>query len=116
MPEASGHIRGLATVARRSWSLGERFALELAAPRRDEDAMIPTRTEAAKKTGCSADDRGHLVGRVRIADAYRPGALGIPGGSSPREALVPGPGLAGKPDRRELSTARIVRSVIDRGG
>ena len=78
--------------------------------------MISTGTEAAKKTGCSADDRGHLVGRVRIADAYRPGALGIPGGSSSRQALVSGSGLAEKPDRRELSTARIVRSVIDRGG
>ena len=78
--------------------------------------MISAGTEAANKTGCSADDRGHLGGRVRIVDAYRPGALGIPAGSSPRQALVPGSGLAGKPDRREFSPARIVQSVIDRGG
>ena len=77
--------------------------------------MITITTEAARRIGCSADPRGHLVGRVRIVDAYRPGALEISGGSSPRQALVYGSGLAGKPDRRELSTARIVRSVIEGG-
>lgn len=51
---------GVATIAATSSKM---FGPEPAAPRREEDAMISTRTEAAGKIGCSADHRGHLVGQ-----------------------------------------------------
>ena len=80
------------------------FALELEIPRREENAMISTRTEAARRIGSSADHRGQLAVEGKMA-----GDGCIP------QALESGSGLAEEPDRHEHSVARIVQSVIDGG-
>ena len=77
--------------------------------------MISPGTEAARKIGCSADHRGDLVAEGKVAHASRTGASKIAGDGRPRQALVSGPGLAEQPARREVPTARIVRSVIEQG-
>ena len=137
MPEASGNIIGLATVERRSLRIGERMAEtapspastwrrdagcrledacpELVARRREADAMISPGTDAARKTGCSADHRRHLVGEWKIVNACQANAWRVTGDGRPRQALVSGPGLAEQPAQREVPTARIVRSVIEQG-
>ena len=89
------------------------FALELVAPRREEDAVISTRTEAAKRIGCSAYHRGRLAAEAKIADAGRTGASGMPGDGCLRQPLGSGSGLADEPERYDASVARIVQSVIE---
>lgn len=77
--------------------------------------MISIRTEAARRIGCSADPRRHLMGEGKIANARRPGVLTIAGTGCPRQTLVSGSDLPEEPDRREASIAQIVRSVIEQG-
>ena len=77
--------------------------------------MISPGTDAARKTGCSADHRRHLVGEWKIVNACQANAWRVTGDGRPRQALVSGPGLAEQPARREVPTARIVRSVIEQG-
>ena len=74
-------------------------------------------TEATRRIGCSADPRGHLAGEEKTAIAGRAGPWRMAGDVRPRQAPVSGPGLglAEHPDRREVPTARIVRSVIEQG-
>ena len=77
--------------------------------------MIVATTAAARRIGCSADPRGHLVGEENTAIAGRVGPWRMAGDVRPRQAPVSGPGLAEHPDRRDVPTARIVRSVIEQG-
>ena len=77
--------------------------------------MIAVTTQAAKRIGCSADHHAHLVGEEKIAIAGRVGPWRMVGDARPRQVPVSGPGLAEHPDRRDVPTARIVRSVIEQG-
>ena len=77
--------------------------------------MISTRTGTARKIGCSADHRGHLVGEGKFANGGRPGALRMAGDSCPRQALVSGSGPAEEPGQCKVSIAQFVRSVIGQG-
>ena len=77
--------------------------------------MIAMTTEAARRIGCSADPRGHLLGEEKTAIAGRAGPSRMAGDVRHRQAPVSGPALAEHPDRSDVPSARIVRSVIEQG-
>ena len=58
----------------------------------------------------------HLVGEGKIPDAGRPGTPRIARRHLPEKTGAATPRLASQPPRREVPTAQIVQSVIDRGG
>ena len=77
--------------------------------------MMSTKTEAARRIGCTADHRGHLMGERKIVNAHRADAWRVAGDGRLRQTLVSGSDLPEEPDRREASIAQIVRSVIEQG-
>ena len=83
------------------------FVLQLVAPHREEDAMISTRGEAARRSGCSAVYAGHLVGEGQIVNAYRAGALRMTGDGRSRQPLVLRSGLAEVSDRHRYPSTRV---------
>ena len=90
-------------------------APELAAPRREEDAMMSTRTETARKIGSSADHRGHPAGEGKTACGGRPGARRLAVDDCLRQLPASGSGPAEEPDRRGGSIAQVVQCVIEQG-
>ena len=94
----------------------ESSAAQLEEALRESDEATLTLTAAARESGCSTDRLGRLVREWKIPNAGRPAAPRIAHRHLPRKTGVATGRLAPKPPRCELSTARIVRSVIDRGG
>ena len=91
------------------------FALQLAAPRRGEDAMIAATTAAAGRTGCAADHHAHLAGEGETAIARRAGPWRRAGDVLRRRGPGSGSGLAEETDRRDVPGAQIVQSIIEQG-
>ena len=83
--------------------------------RKSDDATL-TLIDTARESGYSTDRLGCLVREGRIPNADWTGAPRIARGHLPRKTGAAAGRLAPEPLRRELSSARIVRSVIDRGG
>ena len=94
----------------------ESCAAQLEAVRRQRDEATLTLTDAARESGYSTDDLGRLVRDGKIPNAGRPGATRIAHRHLPRKAGAARPRLAARPSVREVSTAQIVQSVIERGG
>ena len=88
--------------------------LEAVLRQRDETTL--TLADAARESGYSTDHLGRLVRDGKIPNAGRPGAPEIARRHLPRKTGAAKPSLAAKPSVREVSTAQIVQSVIDRGG
>ena len=88
--------------------------LEAALRRRDDTTL--NLTEAARESGYSTDHLGRLVRDGKIPNAGRPGAPRIAPRHLPRKTGAAKPRLAATRSVREVSTAQIVQSVIDRGG
>ena len=91
------------------------FALQLAAPRRGEDAMIAATTAAAGRTGGAADQHTHLAGEGETVIARRAGRWRMAGDARRWRAPVSGSGLAEETDRRDVLGAQIVQSIIEKG-
>ena len=94
----------------------ESCAAQLEEALRDRDEATLTLTDAASESGYSTDHLGRLVREGKIPNAGRPGAPRIARRHLPRRTGTPTPCPAPRPPRREVPTARIVQSVIDRGG
>ena len=90
--------------------------MPLSPARRRRDETTLNLTEAARESGYSTDHLGHLVRDGKIPNAGRPGAPRIAPRHLPRKIGASQLHLAAKPSVREISTAQIVQSVIDRGG
>ncbi len=94
----------------------ESCSAELKEALRESDEATLTLTEAARESGYSTDRLGRLVHEENVPNAGRPGAPRIARRHLPRKTGAATERLAPEPPRRELATARIVQSVIDRGG
>ena len=94
----------------------ESCAAQLEAALRRRDVTTLNLTEAARESGYSTDHLGRLVRDGKIPNAGRPGAPRIARRHLPRKTGAAKPRLAARPSTREISTAQIVQSVIDRGG
>ena len=94
----------------------EASAAQLEEALRESDEATLTLTEAARESGHSTDRLGRLVHEENVPNAGRPGPPRIARRHLPRKTGAATERLAPEPARRELATARIVRSVIDRGG
>ena len=95
----------------------ESSAAQLEEALHDNDEATLTLTGATGENGCSADHLGRLVRQGKIAtNAGRPGAPRIARRHLLRKTGAAAPRLASYPARRELPTAQIVQSIIDRGG
>ena len=94
----------------------ESCAAQLEAALRQRDETTLNLTEAARESGYSTDHLGRLVRDGKIPNAGRPGAPRIARRHLPRKTGAATLRLAAKPSHREISTAQIVQSVIDRGG
>ncbi|MDE0395569.1 MAG: hypothetical protein OYK82_12415 [Gammaproteobacteria bacterium] len=94
----------------------ESCAAQLEDALRESDEATLTLTDAAIESGYSTDHLGRLVREGKIPNAGRPGAPRIARRHLPRKTCAPNQRLAPQPPRREVSTAQIVQSVIDRGG
>ena len=93
----------------------ESCAAQLEDALRDNDEATLTLTDAASESGYSTDHLGRLVREGKIPNAGRPGAPRIARRHLPRKTGAATPRLAPQPPRRDVSTARIVQSVIDGG-
>ena len=89
--------------------------MELETALRQRDDTNLTLTQAAGESCYSAAHLGRLVREGKIPNAGRPGAPGIARRHLPRKAGAAKSRLAAKPPLREVSTAQIVQSVIERG-
>ncbi len=94
----------------------ESCAAQLVAVRRQRDEATLTLTDAARESGYYTDHLGRLVRDGKIPNAGWPGAIRIAHRHLPRKAGAARPRLAARPSVREVSTAQIVQSVIERGG
>ena len=94
----------------------EACAAELEAVLRRRDETTLTLTDAARESGYSTDHLGRLVRDGKIPNAGRPGAPRIARRHLPCKTGAAKPRLAARPSLREVSTAQIVQSVIERGG
>ena len=94
----------------------ESSAAQLSEALRESDGATLTWTDAARESGYFKDRIGHLVREGKIPNAGRPGAPRIARKHLPRKTGAATERLAPVPPQRELSTARIVQSVIDQGG
>ena len=94
----------------------ESCAAQLEEALRNRDEATLTLTDAARESGYSADHLGRLVRDGKIPNAGRPGAPRIARRHLPRKTGTATSRLASPPPQRDLSTAQIVQSVIDRGG
>ena len=90
----------------------EACAAQLEAMLRERGKTTLSLTDAARESGYSADHLGRLVRDGRIPNAGRPGAPRIALSHLPRKT---NPRMAEKALLREVSTAQIVQSVIERG-
>ena len=93
----------------------EACAAQLEATLRERDEATLTLTDAARESGYSTDHLGRLVRDGRIPNAGRPGTPRIALRHLPRKTGAAIPRLAEKAPLREISTAQIVQSVIERG-
>ena len=94
----------------------ESCAAQLEAALRQRDEATLTLTDAARETGYSTGHLGRLVRDGKIPNAGRPGAPRIALKHLPRKARGPAKSrLAGKAPLREVSTAQIVQSIIEKG-
>ena len=82
---------------------------------RQRDETTLTLTDAAKESGYSTDHLGRLVRDGKIPNAGRPGAPRVALRHLPRKTGAATPRLAAKPSLREVSTAQIVQSIIEKG-
>ena len=94
----------------------ESCAAQLEAALRWRDETTLNLTEAARESGYSTDHLGRLVRGGKIPNAGRPGAPRIARRHLPRKTGAAQPHLAARPSLREVATAQIVQSVIERGG
>ncbi len=94
----------------------ESCAAQLDAALQERDEATLTLTDAARESGYSTDHLGRLVRDGKIPNAGRTGAPRIARRHLPRKTGAAKPRLAARPSVREVSTAQIVQSVIDRGG
>ena len=95
----------------------ETCAAEFETALRQRDDTILTLTEAAEGESCySAAHLGRLVREGKVPNAGRPGTPRIARGDLPHEAgALAESRLAAKPSLREVSSGRIVQSVIEEG-
>ena len=94
----------------------ESCAAQLEEALRENDEATLTLTDAARESGYSTDHLGRLVREGKIPNAGRPGAPRIARRHLPRKTCAATSRLASQPLRRDVPTAQIVQSVIDRGG
>ena len=94
----------------------ESSAAQLSEALRESDGATLTWTDAARESGYFADRLGHLVREGKIPNAGRRSAPSIARKHFPRKTGAATERLAPVRPQRELCAARIVRSVIDRGG
>ena len=93
----------------------DRCADDLEATLQELDETTLSLVEAARESGYSADHLGRLVRDGKIPNAGRPGAPRIARRHLPRKATVDKSCLASRRPLRNLPTAQIVQSVIERG-
>ena len=87
--------------------------LEAALQERDEATL--TLRDAARESGYSTEHLGRLVRDGKIPNAGRPGAPRIARMHLPRKTRAATRRPASRSPAREVSTAQIVQSVIERG-
>ena len=95
----------------------EACAAELETALRQRDETTLTLTDAASKSGYSADHLGRLVREGKIPNAGRPGAPRIAHRHLPLKAMGPAPAPPPLKKLRpgEVSNAQIVQAIIEKG-